>query len=515
MSADSPYLLSRIFHCCRFSALLAVCALLAPLPAGAADQPQAKKFDNPVLIKFTGEITRLNEHYLYRKLDDAKARGADLVIVEIDSPGGLLQESLNLAHRLRDTNWAHTVAYIPRRAISGGAIMALGCDEIVMRPNAQIGDAGAIYLDEFFMFREAEAKIRSHLAGEVRTLAEATGRPPTLAEAWVDKTLVVYRVRDELTGDESFMSQTQIDDSPDPGNWEKIALVDETTGGKYLQLSGKRAVELELAEAIADDMSDLKKRYNLRRDPVVLEWGWVDTTVMVLNHWTMAVLLLVVGLVALYIEISAPGISFGGLVAGLCFVLFFWSRFLGGTTGLLEVILFLSGLAFLAMEIFVIPGWGVSGITGILLMIASLVLAGQDFVVPHSMRDVSSLSSGLLVVFGSIGLFIVAAMVLARNMNSLPMFNRLVLGPPRHHLEDDEEPGDKKGPSTSTGEGFVVTVGDWGVADSPLRPAGKVTIGDEYIDVVTDGTFVEKGRPVRVIRITGNRIVVREVEDSA
>ena len=104
------------------------------------------------------------ERYLFRKLDAAKQQGADLVILEIDSPGGRLKESLEIAEYLQKLDWAHTVAYVPREAISGAAIVSLGCDEILMAPHARIGDAGAIVMDEdsFFRFAPAEGDQFSH-----------------------------------------------------------------------------------------------------------------------------------------------------------------------------------------------------------------------------------------------------------------------------------------------------------------------------------------------------------------
>lgn len=486
-----------------------------------------RDFKQPIHIKFEGEISTLNQQYLFRKLDEAQARDADLLIIEIDSPGGLLQESLDIAHRLRKLNSVRTVAFIPEQAISGGAIMALGCDEIVMDEHAQIGDAGPIYADQLWFYQYADAKTRTFLTGEVRTLAEAKGRPALLAEAMVDKEMVLFRVRDLQTNQEQFMTEAQFEAADDPDRWQKLGVIDESTGGRYLQLSGRRAVELGLANANAGSIDDLVRRYRLDGRPPVLEWGWVDTTVAVLNHWLTTVLLIIVGLVALYAELASPGIGIGGLISGLCFVLFFWSHFMGGTAGWLEILLFLSGIVFLGVEIFVIPGFGFAGITGILLMVASLVLASQTFVIPTTGHDVKTLLYAVAVVVGSGGGFVIAVMVLSRYMHALPLFSRLILKPPSADDVDDDddalaesdgddaggESGKKKPPRA--GEFYLPSVGDYGISDSPLRPAGKVRFGEEFVDVITDGSFVEPGRQVRVIRTSGNRIVVREVDAKA
>ena len=141
------------------------------------------------LIEFHGAISSLSEQYLYRKLDEAREAGAEIVIIEIDSPGGEVDATLRIGRRLADLGWARTVAYIPKEALSGAALFALGCDEIVMAPRAVIGDAAPIFMDENFVFRYVDDKYRSNLAAQVRDLATDKGRPAALAEAMIDDEL--------------------------------------------------------------------------------------------------------------------------------------------------------------------------------------------------------------------------------------------------------------------------------------------------------------------------------------
>jgi membrane-bound serine protease (ClpP class) len=224
-------------------------------------------------------------------------------------------------------------------------------------------------------------------------------------------------------------------------------------------------------------------------------------------------LLFVVGLIALYVELSAPGISVGGLISGLCFALFFWSRFLGGTAELLEVILFLAGVAFLAVELFVIPGFGVAGITGGMLMLIGVLMASQHFVIPNTGRQLEVFTSSLLVVTTSATAFLLVAAVLSRYFGALPIINRLVLrpSPDAGVAAETKPPGDKTGSPPASGIPGV-NVGDWGVAQSPLRPAGKVRFGDVFLDVITDGSYVDRGGQVRIVEVQGNRVVVSSVD---
>ncbi len=410
-------------------------------------------------------------------------------------------------------NWAHTVAYVPREALSGAAIISLACDEIVIAPQARLGDAGPIVLGRDRLFRYAPEKIRSDLARRVRDLASATGRPPALAEAMVNKDLVVYRVTNKQTGQVTYMSQHEIDSSDDPAIWDKGPPVLESREGSFLEVNGKRAVALQLASATVSNERELEERYPLSEGPMIhLRHNAVDTAVDILNLPLVTGLLFVIGAIALWIELSAPGIGLGGLIAGLCFTLFFWSRFLGGTAGWLEVILVLAGAAFLAVELFIIPGFGIPGITGIVLMLAGIVLAGQDHWIPQSPRAMAHLGNSLLVLVGSGVVSLIGIAIVSRFYGSIPILNRLVLRTPE--TPGTAEPSGVEGKSNSlppVGR-FQASVGDWGVSDSPLRPAGKAIFGDEYLDVVTDGSYVERGRQVRIIEIAGNRIVVREIE---
>jgi len=494
---------------------LALCWLAFLIPGAgswsrAADLP-ASTYRHGVLIELRGMVSPQMEKYLDRKLVQARKLGADLVMLEVDSPGGYLDSTLKMAATLRDLNWAHTVVFVPNEALSGAAILSLGCDEIVMAPNARFGDAGPIIQGTDALFRHAPEKIRSDLARRVRDLATAKGRPPALAEAMVDMDLAVYRMTNKKTGAVTYMSDHEIASLEDSEDWEKGKRVIESRPKKFLEVNGKRAVELHLASALVRDRTALQQRYHLPQPLVVLRHTGVDTAVLILNSSLVTGLLFVVGLVALYIEFSAPGIGIGGLIAGLCFTLFFWSRFLGGTAGWLEVILFLAGLAFLGIELFVIPGFGVAGLTGILLLISSIVMASQTHVLPQSPRALEQAGRSLMVLFGSFFGFGICVAILTRYYGSIPLFGRLILHASADRHDANAEPG-KAPPITADGP---VHVGDRGVAESPLRPAGKAVFDNEFVDVVTEGAFVEPGRPVRVVKVQGNRVVVRAVASDA
>lgn len=465
------------------------------------------EFKKPFLIEFEGPIdAKLSKHF-HRKLAVAKSAGADLIILEIESPGGLKSESLRIAESLRDVSWAYTVAYIPKRAISGAALVSLGCDEIIVGQNARFGDIGEIYWDpESFAYRLVTEKMNSELVPQARSLAKSKGRPPELAEAMIDKDMQVFR---RPLGDGWEYQNVRVGDDSPGDNWE---LIEESKEGRFLTLEGPRMVEIGLANAFSDNREQIADYFGIDiTETRVLRYTNSDYIADLLCTPWLTGLLIVVGLLAFYLELSAPGIGVGAIVAAFCAVLFFWSRFLGGTADWLEAILFLAGIAFLAMELFVIPGWGVSGFLGLVLMVVSIFMAGQDFVLPSNERQWAEFVTTALVILCSGCVVLIGAAFITKKIGSIPVFNRLVLQPePDKSIATAQQKDESGKPIPTTHP--LVSVGDWGKTESLLRPAGRAIFSGRSIDVISDGAFIEPETQIKVVDIQGNRIVVVEVE---
>ncbi len=478
-----------------------------------ARRPRPEKFSRPGLIQFHGEIDRQLAQYFKNRFDRARRDGIDLLVIEIDSPGGLKVESLQIARALRDCQFAYTVCLIHNEAISGGALVSLGVDEIFIDPNAKFGDIGEIGFDsETFAWRLIEPKIESYLSRDARDLAQSKGRPADLAEAMVDKDVVVYvKTRGDVEDGPLEFKLIRVGEEKPGEPWK---LIPETGPERFLTLSGQRAEELGIAQQFASDREDLAKEldFDLTQLRVYRETT-TDTIVYLLNNPFITGLLVITGLIALYLEFSAPGIGAGGLVAGLCAILFFWSRFLGGTSGWLEVILFMSGLIFLAMEIFVIPGFGFAGLSGLALLFSSVILASQDFTWPQSAEQWNQSLTTSLMILCSGCLFLILAAFISKRLDSIPVFNRLVLSPAnRQTLADPSEKNEygKLAPHPHP----QISVGDWGKAESLLRPAGRARFAGNSFDVISDGSFVDRGTQVRIVRIQGNVITVSPIDDA-
>jgi len=484
--------------------------MVGPLSAQVLKRAGDASERTAVIIPPHEPIMTISGALLQRKFKDAVDSGVDVIILDIDSPGGYTHTTFELMEMVLEADDVEVVAYIEDEALSGAALLSLAADKIIMFPDAQLGDAGEIVLGPDGAFRYTEAKSRSALAQKVRDTARATGRPLALAEKMVDKDMVVFEATNKETGEIRYFSNKEWAALKDVENWNKGKPIREAGEEMFFTVNGARAVELGMADQTVRSRDELAELLNVQQPIPVVERTWIDTMVYVLNHGFVTFLLIAIGLIALTVELSAPGMGVGGLVSVLCFSLFFWSRFLGGTSGWLEVTLFLVGLVFIAVELFVIPGFGVAGIGGLCLVLGSLVMASRRVAIPQTNEQLTSLGIDVLTVVGAFALFAVALLLLSNYIGDIPGLSRLTLKPPvafEGGVDDAMNPD-----VVALLPGWQkVEVGDQGETISPLRPSGKMQIDDYTVEVVTEGDFVETGVQVKVIGKQGARVVVRPV----
>lgn len=484
------------------------------LPREAMRQQADGKPVKSRLIEVHGVIGHTLQDFVLREIRTAVADNVNLLILEIDSPGGSkdIAEEISMTLADLDPSKITTVAWIPRGAWSGGALIAFGCDQIMMHADAQIGDIGVIMQTQpGGAFERAPEKIVSPFLEFVASIAKRKNRAPGLLQAMVDKDLEIFEVTNKKDGRVTWMSEHEIQAQPD--EWIKGPMVPESRKGVLLTLRGERAHQLRLAEAPCADMSELRRRLGIPESVqlTAVQRTWVDGIVAFLNSGFGGFLLLSAAIICLYVEAHVPTGAFA-VPALICFVLFFWSRFLGGTAGMLELILFALGMGLLALEIFVIPGFGVFGITGILMILLSLVMASHTFAGMNATESFEESMGSLGSLTGAMVTVIVTAVVLNRFLPSIPWVNRLILTPPGYAAAGT---GPLLNPSLTTGgDSGPVDMGTVGTAASALRPSGKGMFGDKYIDVVSDGAYIDHGSAIEVIRIAGNRVIVRAVQKS-
>ena len=426
-------------------------------------------------------------------------RDVNFVCLWIDSPGGSVTDAMRLADFLAfqlDPSKVRTVAYVPHEARSDAAIVALACDQLVMHPRAVLGGSGA-----YEPSAEEVQAVRQTIRKE---LAPRKGRSWSLVAAMIDPRLNVFRVnRLGDPRDVEYFCDDELAEQLEPGKWEKGALI--TTPGIPLKLTGTQAEEYHLANHLVESFAQFKQYYGLENDPLLVEPGWADFLISALASPGVAVLLLVIGGAALYIELHAPGIGIGGFVATVCFLLFFWSRYLGGTADWLAVSLFVAGMSCLLLEVFVIPGFGIFGLGGGALVLCSLILASQTFLWPRNEYQFDQLERSLLTIAAAgIGVIAVAVLIRKRLPRSR-LLGRMMLEPPAG--EEAQEIRRREALVD-----FHELLGTQGTTTTQLTPGGKARFGDLLVDVIADGEVIGRGATIEVVDVRGSRVLVKEVE---
>jgi membrane-bound serine protease (ClpP class) len=443
----------------------------------------------PTLVPLSGAITADAVARTRTRLDRAVAAGSNLLILRIDSAGGVPEQSLVLATWLAglDSSSVRTVAWVPREARGDAALVALACDELVMQPDAVLGGDGAATIGQ----RQGESIAAAWRAG----VAKPRDRSWSLPAATAVPGLVVSRAVQEGSGRVGYFTAEELAARRDHESWQ----VTGELGTGPLACDARRAEELGLATHVAAGMRGLRQAYGLADDIALPQPGWAEELLAALASPGLAWVLLLIGGAGLYIELKTPGFGFGGFVALVAFIVYFWSQYLQGTAGWLEVMLFLAGVVCVAAEILVLPGFGVLGLGGGLLVIASLVLASQSFVLPANDYQIRQMQWSLLGILGAAAGTATLGVALRHVLPSTPFLRNVLLEPPRAAegglLEEQLEN----------------LLGLEGTATTRLAPAGKARIGGSVRDVHADGGLVEPGRVVRVAEIRDGRVYVREI----
>jgi membrane-bound serine protease (ClpP class) len=258
------------------------------------------------------------------------------------------------------------------------------------------------------------------------------------------------------------------------------------------------------------DNNEFLGLYGLRGKTIRVDGPtWVDSLVTVLTDPFVSWILLFVGLFMLVLELKLPGIGLPAITSALAFLLFFWSHYLSGTADQLEIILFLVGLVCLALELFVFPGFGVFGMSGVLLVLTSIVMASHTFVWPTQEYEYRELGYTLLQVTVAMVAVGGGAVILARYFPSLPLFNRLVLKPEPWTGTGTDDLVVK--PAMEGYESLAFLIGETGRTTTVLRPTGKARFGELLVDVTADGFFIEPDSLVEVIDVQGSRVIVKRL----
>jgi membrane-bound serine protease (ClpP class) len=452
-----------------------------------------------------------------RRSETALDDGVKYLIFEISTYGGVLQAADDISKYLilNIGKKAHTVAYITTEAISAGAMVSVSCEDIIMRENTTIGDCAPIMLGGKLEGVERE-KVESFTRAAFMRAAEANGYPASLLKAMVTMQIKVYRVKNLETGEFEFFEDDQLPEDPNKYDLdEREVIVDDD---ELLTLTASEAFEYGVARAQVKDrqgaLEFLAERdgVNFADEPMVLETNWSEEMVRWLNSPGVMAVLVMLALLGVYIEFTTPGVGLPGLVAVVCFAVIIGSKYLVGLANWIEVALFILGILLLVLEFFVLPGFGVAGFAGIICIIAGLfgmLIKNPPDRLPWP-RDALAWNE---FTWGVIGLalgftgFLIVVWLFSKYLPKIKLFSGLSLVPSMQR-----QGGQMQVSMTSSYESrrAGVKAGDTGEVVSKLRPTGRAKFGEALVDVVAEGDFLDKGTKVEIIKIHGNRVVVRQ-----
>ncbi len=454
-----------------------------------------------------------------RRARQALSQKANVLILELACGGGQSEAAHELALFLSDLNAnrrepVETIAYVTGRARDTAAFLAFACDKIVMqreiKQNGQLVQEGAVLggFDHYVLEHPGlEATIRRNLGD----IAEKKHYPRLLAEGMLDRQLRIVAV--ESIKEESarkYITEAELKaDQQGEHRWRSVGVVkpaNDKEDNQYLTLTAEQARNLGVARDAVNNFDEVCELEGVSPGDVrTIDSDWLDWLVDFLRDPWTSVVLVMLGITCLILELKMPGAGLPGIVSAICFLLFFWSHSqVSGQIVWLAFLLFLLGLILLALEIFVIPGFGITGISGIILVVGSIGLVAYGHW-PRSNEEWLGYGQALSPFTISLLGAIASAFLLARYLPHIPYANRLMLKPRDEADELDEELSD------SIHAEMSALLGAIGVAATPLRPAGKVRFGDDFVDVVAEGSYVLPGSRVQVVEIEGNRIVVKEV----
>ncbi len=487
-----------------FSLLLILTAILIWAWAGLLHSQETGSSRQKVyLVPAAGTVDPGMAAFLERALTDTAKDPDALVILDMDTFGGRVDSAFEIVDHVLNIPKGKTIAYVSKKAISAGALIALACRELVMRPQTTIGDVAPIIYSNEGPKMMGE-KFQSPIRAKFRSLAKRNGYPETLTEAMVTADMTVYEV--VIDGEKQYMDKVTYEDLPESEK-EKITTKRTVVAeGELLTMDDVEARELGFSKMSADTIEEMLSRMGIEDYEIVkIEEVWSETFVRLIN--SIAPILMMIGLAGLYMELQAPGFGLPGIVGIICLGLVFFNQYLVGLANYTELMLITLGLLAMGYEIFVLPGFGIAGFTGIGLISIGMILSFQDFVLPDPELpwQFEILVRNLTLVLGSFVSAFVGSLFVMRyvfpSLSAITKEGPYLAANLRTSRADSEET-------------ILVRIGDSGMAETFLRPSGKVRVRGETVDAISEGEFIERGSPIKIIALKGNRVIVApETED--
>lgn len=417
-----------------------------------------------LLMKIDSEIDPRTNRYSELALDYAKEIEADLVILELDTYGGAVNDADDIRTRMLEFE-KPILVFINKDAASAGALISIACDSIYMAPGASIGAATVVVATG----EAAPDKYQSYMRSIMRSTAEATGRDPQIAEAMVDQTIEIDSITKE---------------------------------GNVLTFSTSEAIKYNFCEAEVKSVEDILERNGIEKYEIVeFELNLSERIIRIfLNPFVSGILILVI-IGGIYFELQTPGVGFPILASLIAAVFYFVPYYLNGLAANWEIIVFFVGIILLLLEVFVIPGFGVAGLGGIVLIVGSLVLVMLN----NDYFDFSFVHAGDITKAAATTLSGMLAAILLMFFGGVRLTQTNVFK--RISLEDTQ----KRSEGYTSNFDQHSYMGMQGTAFTVLRPSGKIFVDGELKDAFTRGEFIEKDKKVEVIDESGTSLKVKEI----
>ena len=415
-----------------------------------------------------------------KSFEEAVILGADIIIIHMNTYGGMVNIADSIRTKILNSKIPVWV-FIDNQAISAGALISIACDSIYMRPGANIGAATVVDQSG----QQVPDKYQSFMRSTMRSTAEAHGkdtiisgkdtiyrwhRDPKIAESMVDPRLYVPGVSDS---------------------------------GQVLTLTTEEAVRVGYCEGIAASIPEVLERagveeYEIKR----YEPRGLDRIINFLLNPVVHGLLIMIVIGGIYFELQTPGIGFPLIAAVIAALFYFAPLYLEGLAENWEIILFILGLVLVGLELFVIPGFGIAGIAGIVLVVAGLTLSMIDNVV-FERPDVSGINvllRALFIVIGSGFLSFVLSIYISQKLFTSHVFGDLAL-----FATQEKEKGYE-----SVDIGLKALVGKEGIAQTRLMPSGKILVEDEIYEGQSLMGYIDKGEKIKIVKLeTGTFHVIK------
>lgn len=408
-----------------------------------------------------GDIDLGLSPYIKRIIQEAESNYAEAIIFKINTFGGRVDAATQIKDAIMNSK-IPTIAFVDKRAISAGSLIALSCQRIYMVTGSSMGATTVV---DQTGTKQSE-KAQSYMRSEMRATAEKNGRPSKIAEGMVDERIVIE------------------------------GLVDST---QLVTLTAEEAVKFGMADSIVTGLNELLEKENLAEaELVTLDTNFAEEIVRFLNNPIVSSLLIMVILVGMFTEVKTPGWGVPGTAAVIALILFFGSSYIVDLASIIEILIFIVGLGLLIVEIFVIPGFGIFGILGIILMMASLFLG---LISDFPLVDFEIVSSAIIQFAAGLIASFIMIYIISKLLPKTRIWNNLIL---RTNI------GGSSGYTSEENVKFLV--GKSGVAYTDLRPSGTIIIDNNRIDAVTEGEYILKGTKISIIKEAGSKVVVRAVE---